>query len=373
MASTRKQPMEFRQEDVSYVMERFGASMSVALVGTPSIGKSNLLQHLDDPEVRTQFMGERASRFHTIVIDNNMIGPLPTAYANNDPFRCWAGYELMLHRLYVTLYPFDMLNDDERARLEMLYQKIQDGTNPIYQYMGLRYLELAISLFTNHDLKLAFLFDEFDEMMRIVPVRFFQTMRGLRDINKKNLLFMTFTRAPLPILAERLSLPAADIEPFVELFTDNIHYVKGYNPTDAARMLSELMKRTKREYPPAVLDALATACGRFAGLMRAGFNTLEDLGSKLTFNPSPDDLARELASRGPVASECRAIWLSLSASEQSILKAVARITKELDNSPETAVSLRLLVNKGLLTPDGQSLRIEPPVFGAWVAQNGRQL
>ena len=46
----RKQPLEFRKEEVSYVMKRWQAAESCALIGVGSVGKTNLLQHLIDPD-----------------------------------------------------------------------------------------------------------------------------------------------------------------------------------------------------------------------------------------------------------------------------------------------------------------------------------
>jgi hypothetical protein len=48
----RRQPLDYRQEEVGRIMHRWNAGESCSLVGVGSVGKSNLMQHLANPEVR---------------------------------------------------------------------------------------------------------------------------------------------------------------------------------------------------------------------------------------------------------------------------------------------------------------------------------
>src|SRR5215204_5168200 len=180
----RKNPLHFRKEEVNYVMRRWQASESCSLVGVGSVGKSNLLQHLSDPEVQVHFMGDRAKNFKSIMIDPNLLGPIDTGEAER--IRCWAGYELLMHRLYLSFYPFDMLGNDVNNFIDV-YQALQDGTNPLYAYMGLRYFELGLEFFMKRGIQIVFMFDEFEEMLKQLPVKFFVTLRVLRGANKKQL------------------------------------------------------------------------------------------------------------------------------------------------------------------------------------------
>ncbi len=131
---TRSQPITFRQEEVGYVMERWRASDSCSLVGVGSVGKSNLLQHLADPDVQSYYMKDVAQGkiFKAIIIDPSMLGPLPSDTSDAEQIRCWAGYELMMHRLFLAFYPFEVLGQDDARVFSETYQALQDGTNPIY-------------------------------------------------------------------------------------------------------------------------------------------------------------------------------------------------------------------------------------------------
>ncbi|MCU0512676.1 MAG: hypothetical protein MUE40_08910 [Anaerolineae bacterium] len=364
----RKQPLEFRREEVDYVMKRWRAAESCTLVGVGSVGKSNLLQHLADEDVQRQYLGaDKATRFKTIMIDSNLLGPLPAPEPGNEPFRCWAGYELMMHRLYLAFYPLDVLEDDAMNFYET-YQMLQDGTNPLYTYMGLRYFELGLEFFLRRGIHLVFMFDEFEELMRQMPVKFFQTLRGLRDHHKNQLSYLTFARAPLPVVAEKLKLPGLEFEPFAELFTDNIYYVGPYNEIDGRLMLDRLLGRNQRiNYPPHLASFLLYASGRYAGLLRAAFRMTDTLGSVNVEDSQSERLVEKLASRPPVRMECETIWKSLTAGEQQVLKALSGLGSPA-SSPETEQAMTMLVQKRLVHVDKaqQTLKIEPPLFRFFV-------
>ncbi|MBK8032300.1 MAG: hypothetical protein IPK17_23040 [Chloroflexi bacterium] len=368
MGSTRKQPVNFRKEELEAIAKCWSGATSAALVGIGSVGKSNLLQHLDDPEVQKHYIGDKAAKFKTIIVDANMLGPLPAD--RDDPVRCWAGYELMMHRLFLAFYPFEMLTNEEAKQFFDTYQALQDGTNPLFTYMALRYFELGLEYFMRKGYTIAFMFDEFDEMLRQLPVKFFQTLRGIRDSNKRQLMYITLTRSPLVTLVERFAIPVLDIEPFTELFTDNTIYVGPYNDTDGRAMLSELARRRQRSYSDNVNGLLLDITGRYAGILRVSVNSLDEFVNVNLNALSRNQLLEALAVKPAVRAECRTIWSSLNRSEQQVLKAVARLSAYNVN-PESEFAVHMLLQKGILKLDesGQKLEILPPLFHMYVQSN----
>jgi hypothetical protein len=372
---TRKQPLEFRKEEVGRIMERWRANESCSLVGVGSVGKSNLLQHLADRDVQVYYMeAARVENFKAIIIDPSLLGPLPIAGVNMDQIRCWAGYELMMHRLFLAFYPFEVLTKDEAKQFVEAYQALQDGTNPLYAYMGLRYFELGLEFFLRRGIQIVFMFDEFEEMMRQLPVKFFQTLRGIRDSNKSQLSYLTFTRAPMLEIAQQLEIPLLSIEPFAELFTDNSFYIGPYNETDARQMVDSLMSRNQKSYGDYVVNFLLWATGRYAGLLRASFRALDTLGDlePSVVMTSGESLVQQLATRRSIATECKTIWTSLNQTEQYVLKAIAGLDSSVDTGdPEIGEAVALLVQKRLLRVNKaqKQLIIEPPVFNAYIARN----
>lgn len=371
MPERRKQPIDFRKEEVRFIMQRWRGSESCSLVGVGSVGKSNLIQHLEDPDVQAHYMeATDTSKFKVIIIDPNMLGPLPRDGADSDQIRCWAAYELMMHRLFMAFYPFEILGKEDAQRFYETYAALQDGTNPLYAYMGLRYFELGLDFFMRRGVQIVFMFDEFEEILRQMPIKFFHTLRGLRDNNKHLLSYVTFTRAPLPILVERLGIPLLDIEPFIELFTDSVCYVGPYNDADAAKMVESLMRRNQKQYSKETVSFLLEVTGKSAGLLRSAFRMLEAAGNIEDSTRSKKELIEYLASRPPIYQECRTIWKSLTPAEQYVLKAVARLAEYSVNS-ETEQAVSMLVQKHLLRVDRlqQSLIIEPPVFRQYLETN----
>ncbi|GAB4518894.1 MAG: hypothetical protein OHK0046_27130 [Anaerolineae bacterium] len=370
MFRARRHPLDFRRDEVAYVMQRWKAADSCALVGVGSVGKSNLLQHLANSEVQRTYIPNISNEheFKAIIIDPNMLGPLPVSGDRVEEMRVWAGYELMMHRLFMAFYPFDMLSEEEARGFYSAYEALQDGTNPIYTYMGLRYFELGLDIFLRKGIRIVFMFDEFEDLLRNMPTRFFLNLRGLRDANKRLLSYLTFTRAPLSTLVDELDLSELEIEPFTELFTDNILYVGPYNEMDARRMVENMMSRNQKAYPEATLRFLMWATGQYAGLLRSGFRLLDAIGPVDSASMMNDELLRELAMRRAIRMECRTLWLSLTSSERKALKAVARLI-DYTRSTEMEQAIAMLAQKKLLRIDqvNNTLHIEPPVFRIFVS------
>ncbi len=369
---SRTQSMEFRQQEVGYVMERWRAGESCSLVGVGSVGKSNLLQHLSNETVQSFYMKDVAGGkpFKAIIIDPSMLGPLPdTSPSDNIAIRCWSGYELMMHRLFLAFYPFSNLSPDDARIFYDTYQALQDGTNPLYAYMGLRYFELGLEIFMKQGTHIVFMFDEFEEMLRQLPVKFFLTLRGLRDANKRSISYLTFTRSPLTQLIKELDIDPLAIEPFAELFNDNIVYVGPYNENDARNMVAELIKRNDRKYEPYATDFLLWATGRYAGIMRASFRALDSLSplDANTVMTRSEQLVYELVSKRAVRMECETIWKSLSDEERKMLTEFIGNRPKIDpNKYEDQQLFASLQQKHLLKVQGTRVFVDPPVFQAYI-------
>jgi hypothetical protein len=366
MARSRRQPLDFRSEEVSYVMRRWLAGDSCSLVGVGSVGKSNLLQHLADSDVQKHYNTfTDDADFKAIIIDPALLGALPSG-ENTEQIRCWAGYELMMHRLFMAFYPFDMLGREDAQNFYDTYRNLQDGTNPLYAYMGLRYFELGLDYFMRRGVRIVFMFDEFEDMLKHMPVKFFQTLRGLRDANKRQLSYLTFTRAPLSVLVEQYGIPELEIEPFTELFTDSLLYVGPYNDTDSRRMLEDLMARNQKTYPEEVIRFLMDVTGRYAGLLRTAFRSLEKIGTLDQASLMNEEALRRLMLQRAVRDELWTLWQSLTPAERHTLKAVAGLT-DYPNTADTRDATLMLIQKRLVHVDGDNtLKIKMPLFRLFV-------
>ena len=118
--------------------------------------------------------------------------------------------------------------EEEAKRLALDSEIIQNRD----QLLALRLFELAVSrLCQVYQMKLCFLFDEFDDAYRTLAPEIFRQLRAVRDANKYRVSFVLFVRH----LPELLRSPT-DNESFYELLSRNGLGLGPYNRTDAQRI-----------------------------------------------------------------------------------------------------------------------------------------
>jgi len=360
MAAKRVYDIDYRKEETDFILRRWRSGTSVCVIGVGSAGKSNLLHHLIDPTTRARVLKDNASNIIPVVVDLNMLGPLAPSEADKGlQMRCWSAYELMLHQLYLTLYPFNGFDQVTIERITEAYHALHDGRNPLLGYMALRYVELALETVIQSGISLVFIFDEFDEMLRQIPNEFFRALRALRDAHKRCISYTIFVRVPLVSLVHRHGLSRADLEPFNELFTDNLLFLGPFSSADAKRFLNDLNVRAGSPLSTDVLDAIYDLSGGHAGLMRASFGELRSSAVNVD--------ASLLITRPAPYAEAETIWKGLAASEQRVLKAVSRLATY-TITEETKQAVQMLIRRRLvkLERSSQTLTVQPPLFSEYL-------
>ncbi|MBN1963906.1 MAG: hypothetical protein JW910_04635 [Anaerolineae bacterium] len=361
MASQSSQRnLNFREQEINYILTKLHAGDSCSVVGVGSVGKSNLLRHLLRPDVRQYHLSGEGALLNLILVDpNNMLDSLPLGMDRDSS--SWAGYEIMVHRLYKTFHPFDRLDDEGKKSFLYAYRQLHAGDNPLLPYIGLRYLELALEqvLTPDTNLRIVFVFDEFEEMLEQLPTKFFQTLRGLRDDYKYRLMYLTFTRRPIKQIVQSSDrYDWVRLEAFVELFTDSTFFLGPYSETDGAAMLDRLSARQNASYSPSFRRFLLWSTGCFAGLLRAAFQ----LAGDIPFGTAEEQALQFLANSPAIRAECQTIWESLTDAERTTLLQHVRQQGAPAPNPE---AVRLLQEKQLLTSRG-TLEIAPPLFQLYV-------
>lgn len=356
MTPTSDHPLTYRQREVTAIMDAWGSSASCSVVGVGSVGKSNLIQHLAANDVQAHHLGADGAAFRAIWIDPHLLGAF--AASDDEPMRFWAGCELLMNRLFLAFQPFDLLGDDTQVFYET-YQAFQDGSNPLFPYLGLRYLDFALELFFKHNVQMVFMFDEFERLLQEMPVTFFLALRGLRDARKHQLAYMTFTRSPLPYGIAAAGISALAIEPFAELFTDRVIYVGPFSEMDAAAMLAAVMRRKGKIYDNLTQGFILWVTGGHAGLLRAVVDLLDQLPAITveTLTSERADLLKRLAARPALKAECATLWDGLPPPEQTALRALAA------RLPAAAPALEQLQLRGLANGEGA---VQPPLFAEYV-------
>lgn len=332
--------LAFRKEIVQYLMSAVAARESCAMVGVGSVGKSNLMRFLTEPEVCRHYLKEEAEQYLLLYIDGNALLEMSD----------WGVYELMLHRIVERM---ETEGRAEAAQLDSLYQRAVSDQG---RGLILRYLDRCLKVLCRRSgYGVVFLFDEFDGVFQSLDRRFFAGLRALRDEHKYWLLYVIATRQEFSRLCD-----VRDSEAFHELFSNNVFGLGPYSEEDARSMLARLSERAGADLPEAIVPQLLTITGRHPGLLRAAFWLLI-----VDSSIPPQHLFRELLGDAGVWDECRHIWDGLDEDEQAVLAETAQGIWPPTGGPAV---VELLHIKGLIHAGISSTEFFSPLFRAFVTE-----
>jgi hypothetical protein len=346
-------PEYYQHADAEYVFRQLTAGESCSLVGIGSVGKSNLMQFLTRADVKERYLGpERAPYFLMVLLNpHQMIRPQKQVLDMTG--ESWPGYEIMLNRLRrtlaVTIYEGAIPDGrDERGdvveRVAHRYNYLFDA-HPLFAQTGIRQLEDSITevLRLDRRMRIVFLFDEFDEFIHL-PAYFFQSLRGVRDDYKQRVMYLTASRFTLDELTRRHKPDPADLaimEGFIELFHGFTHYLSRLDPQSARASLERLKRRYNTQLQPEVERLLLYTTGRHSGLLRRAFRVTLGI---YEFSGTDSLFIQLLLQDRGVMQECQSIFDSLSAEEQTLLRAIVHM-QAVDEKSDT---VKHLVDKKLL-------------------------
>lgn len=341
----------FRYEETQELMNYAKAGESASIIGVSGTGKSNLFNHLLNPAVQKQVLGDEYTNYLFIRVD----------FHHTADFSPRSMYSLMLEQ-------FELLEERaeelglEREKLERIHQcheKLLDAEHD--QLKVQRYFKQAVRILLGRsNRKLIFLFDQFREVYQQAESLFFANLRGLREDYKYRIAYFVFTRHILPDLAE---MDTARDE-FYELLSNNIIGLRPYNLADAADLLLRLEKRNTAHPLPVdkpLADQLIHLAGGHGGLLRASYIILAQY--QLTLPPTPEEAAKFLLTYRNVEGECRKIWQSFTIEEQQVL---SRVAHGVEVPAEAQSSADLLQTKGILTAEAKP-RVFCPLFNQFCA------
>lgn len=375
-------PVTYQRNDVAYVYETLLAGESCALVGSGSVGKSNLLHFLTRQDVRQYYLGDQAGYLLMVLLNpHQLIHPQAQALALTGD--TWQGYEIMLSRLrralYVMMYERTLEVDSQKAnacfdRVTDYYERLFDS-QPLLAQTGIRQLEDAVydvmQLAPEH-MRVAFMFDEFEQFIKLPPA-FFQSLRGVRDEHRQRLMFLTASRcAPDELASEQIA--EADrfvIEGFVELFHGFTHYISLLDHDSSLVVLRRLANRYHTGLNPSVQQKLLFAVGgkngAHAGLLRRGFRAVVDLD-----NPELQDeraFIHTLLDDHGVYRECQTMFDSITGSEQRVLQKIADNVLDFESGDERIIAQ--LARKHLVVRDAGRPLLTIPVLAEFLMGVGR--
>jgi len=356
MAGTQPK-LNYRHEVLSRFFEFVQSGESFYVIGAPSVGKTRLMDFLlgdniqadlakgvepDRLAVKKRYLGEdQALSTWLVRVDLNRI--------RQEHDWSFHFYELLLSAVFFecSRYPVTDKTREMEALLAELDSQVIRSKDAL---MAHRFFEMAVNkLCQVYRIKLCFLFDEFDETYKKMPLEVFAQLRAIRDANKYRLFYALFLRNLPEALRSR-----TDNESFFELISRNLIGIGPYTQADSMDVIEQLEQRKNFSLTPEKRNWLFLMSGGHPGLMIALFDALRDNPQQALQNADID----WCFSQEHVREEFRKIWNGLLDDEKSGLLAFAR------NDPArlTSSAMKILRAKGLLRQDGRNLNCFSPLF-----------
>lgn len=346
--NNKQQTRDYRYQLTHDILTTISRGDCCSVVGVGSCGKSRLLLHLSRPDTLQYHLGDKGYDLLVIPVQCN-------AFQGDTP---WHAYEGIARDMIETL---EKLGQPAASRLrdeleEHMYTPIIRDKEIAFTHLkrGIDYL------IKESRGKVTLSFDEFDFVFQRFEPTLFRNLRALRNANKYNLMYLTTTRMELQYLRDTASY--ADIEEFLELFTDNAYAIGPYDERDAAEMITDLENRLEFKLKKATRELLYWVTGGHSGLIGAAFRTLQ---SQPNQPASQREIYDMLADQTSISGECNKIWDSLPRMERNTLRRLA-IRSRLSNDEATIINA--LTAKGLVRDSGnRTVEIFSPVFEHYVS------
>lgn len=354
-------PFIYREELLKPFFDYIKSGESFYLIGAPSSGKTRFLDLVTgtDPDslrlginydhdwVKNKYLDKvNASKLWLVRVDMNRI-----SQEGNWSFQF---YELLLHSVLLACDKNRNMEDIDEIIKELARHDSQVITSKD-ELMAHRILEMAIHrLCQVYNIKLCFLFDEFDDTYRVnMPLDVFAQLRAIRDANKYQVLYVLSLRN----LPEKLRPPLQN-EGFFELISDRVIGMGFYSKRDVFAIIDKWEKRLENKLFPEQREWIWESSGGHPGIARALFNLLTDPKSGAQNNINAEWFAKQ----ENVREEFRKLWLGLAEDEQTALKHVGR-----GETPLTNLILRKqLFAKGLIKPLSDHDVFFTPILGYWL-------
>lgn len=345
MNDVAKNAPGFRHDEVTQLSQLIEAGESASVIGMSGTGKSNLFNHLSNPQTQDVYFGQRP--FPLIIRVNFHYAP---------DFSDRSLYSLILEQLEsispreISRYELPMGVADQVIWYHDSLIEAKDDALKVQ-----RNFKQAIRLLLyGNNRRLVFLFDQFDDVYREAESHFFANLRGLRENYKYRISYLVFTRDMLPNLIE----PDPAREEFYELMASNLLGLRPYNFSDARDLLNRVGKRNKIKFTDNLADRLVEVTGGHAGLLRSTFLALGR--EEVEWEPSKND--ENLLDVPGVRLECEKIWRSLSVQERKVLHILGH-----QQAPQhdLASVLEQLYIKGVIREPGDPV-VFSPLFALFV-------
>lgn len=339
--------LTYRKKIAEQFFQMVESAESGSVVGAASMGKTRLIGFVLKPETRQHYLGRDANNTLLMHVDCNRMSEHTE----------WGLYELMLMTLAETceVHPEAGVIVQEYFLKDHKYSTLIKDHNTL---SAQRFLELMVHLLCDKiNMKMSFLFDEFDQTLRDLPAKTFANLRGLRDRHKSKLCFILFLRG-LPKMLRDIN--EHEFEGFYELLSKSTIGLTPYEIDECNIIIRELEQRFHFSLSSSGRSWVLRHCAGHPGLLQALFH----IQRQQTPTDKVQDDSAWIATRPTVSEECRKIFLGLLQEESRALLAFERGQRD-QIPPEI---YELLCIKGIISFDPHEMRIFSPVFQSWIRQ-----
>ncbi len=333
-------PITYRAEIIAPLLTSLAAGECCSVVGINGVGKSNLVQHMQQAEVLRHYLEEQAQALHFVTLDANLLAIWDE----------WGFFEGLAEALLTGVAA--CLPAQDIASLRDMHAQVI--ATPGNYALALRHCSTVLQLIL-HQTRLVIVCDEFDPLFTSLSGIVLRNLRGLRDRHKYRLMYLTFSRERLTDLRGDAEWEA--IEPFVELLTLRELGLHPLQPDDATAEALRFAARHERSLAADISQQIVSLSGGHPALVRALTQLALD-GQDVISVPA------ELLRRTPALRlECRKIWDQCTSEEQDNLW---RIAGGMAVNPWQGSALHL---KGLVrtTPEGVQV-VFSPLLHAYLLQ-----
>lgn len=323
--------LTYRQEILSKFFGFVQNTDSFYVVGAASMGKTRLLDFLMRGDVQGHYLKEQSKKTWLVRVDLNRMPVVDN----------WGFYffELLLSSIILCCISRKDIDEDILKELVDIDSELIKTRDVLF---ALRYFEWGVGkICQKYDVKICFLFDEFDEAYRKMPHEIFAQLRAIRDANKNFLVYTLFLRNP-----PKKIRTGNDNESFYELLSRNAIGIGPYSMTDTLNIIQHLEEDWDMQLTPTVKEKLGQASGGHPGIIKALMTLMKDsaIANRLENNT---DWIPWFCKQETILEECRKIWLGLDQDERLTLLAPFRGEKSIDTS-----AFNLLALKGILKGNG---------------------
>lgn len=324
----------YRQEILTKFFGFVKSTDSFYVIGAASMGKTRLLDFLMRDDVQEHYLKEESKNTWLVRVDLNRMPVLDN----------WGFYffELLLSSVILCCIVRQNANEEIMKELVSLDSELIKSRDVL---SALRYFEWEVGkICQKYDIKLCFLFDEFDDAYRKIPPEVFAQLRAVRDANKNHLLYVMFLRVPPKKLRTN-----NDNESFYELLSRNAIGIGPYSMTDTLNIIQHLEEDWDMKLTPETKEKLGVASGGHPGITKALMSLVKDpaVASKL----ENKDWQTWFYGQKTILEECEKIWLGLEQEEKLTLLAPFQAEKNIDPSAAHLLALKgILKGGGIFSP-----------------------